>query len=104
MSLHEYRVSRQISEQGYPFYALIMAAMRQADGPNLTMLKTMFPLVWEELKERYNLPGGAYPNDEFDGPPSPLRDLIPAERNDAYAPPPMDPRLAALLPDESEGL
>ena len=31
MSLYDYQVSQQIAMQGWPFYSLVMAAMRQAD-------------------------------------------------------------------------
>jgi hypothetical protein len=34
MSFHEYQVSLEIAKHGYPFDALIMAAMRQADTIN----------------------------------------------------------------------
>ena len=59
MSLHEYIMSREIAKQDYPFYALIMAAMRQADTTNMETLQYGFPSQYAELKERYNAPGGA---------------------------------------------
>ena len=58
MSRYDYEVSRQISILDYPFYALIMAAMRQADTNNTGKLKAAWPDVYEELRERYNAPGG----------------------------------------------
>lgn len=58
MSYYDYVVSREIDENDYPFYALIMAAMRKADDNNLKALQNILPDVWQELKERYNLPGG----------------------------------------------
>ena len=58
MSWHEYQESKRIASEDYPFYALIMAAMRQADTDNVASLKFVFPEVWRELKERYNAPGG----------------------------------------------
>lgn len=58
MSLYDYKVSRKIDAEQYPFYALIMAAMRRADGYNVQRLKTAFPDTWDELQSRYNAPGG----------------------------------------------
>lgn len=58
MSYHEYKTSQEISAQDYPFYALIMAAMRQADGINIHRLRMAFPEKYEELKKRYDAPGG----------------------------------------------
>jgi hypothetical protein len=58
MSLHEYLMSQEIDSKQYPFYALIMAAMRQADTRNLASLQDGFPQVWTEFQARYNAPGG----------------------------------------------
>jgi len=58
MTLYDYRKSQEIAVKDYPFYALIMAAMRKADTHNLIRLKSMFPGTWEELQARYNAPGG----------------------------------------------
>lgn len=58
MSLYDYNESRVIASEGFTFYALIMAAMRQADTINLQKLQREFPKVWEELQQRYNAPGG----------------------------------------------
>lgn len=63
MTRHEYEMSRQISGQDFPFYALIMAAMRQADSGNLFALKQAFPMTWYELGARYNAPGGVLKSD-----------------------------------------
>lgn len=63
MSLNDYKESQKISACDYPFYALIMAAMRQADSFNLARLQREFPNQWEELQERYNAPGGMLDND-----------------------------------------
>lgn len=65
MSLYDYKVSQKISAKDYPFYALIMAAMRQADSRNIEMLKMSFPETWDELNQRYNAPGGLLPGEEF---------------------------------------
>jgi hypothetical protein len=58
MSLHEYEISKKLGQQDPPFYALIMAAMRQADSSNLAKLTAAFPGVHAELMTRYHAPGG----------------------------------------------
>jgi len=58
MSLYDYNVSREIESKGYPFYALLMAAIRQADSDNLVKLRDAFPEVFRELNLRYNAGGG----------------------------------------------
>jgi hypothetical protein len=58
VSLHEYRVSTLPELNTAPFYALIMAAMRQADTLNTIKLRSMWPEVWDELCVRYHAPGG----------------------------------------------
>jgi len=58
MSQYDYLKSMEIAAKDYPFYALIMAAMRKADDINGGKLKAMFPEVWQELRKRYNAPGG----------------------------------------------
>ncbi len=64
MSLYEYKEGRKIEAQGYQFYALIQAAMRQADTDNLEKLKDTWPDVWEELTMRHNYPGGLLPGEK----------------------------------------
>ena len=65
VSLHEYLESRTISaSRPEPsFYALIMAAMRGAGTENALRLRMAYPEVWEELKARYNAPGGKLDTD-----------------------------------------
>lgn len=63
MSYHEYRVSEEIAQRDYPFYALIMAAMRKADTLNAAILRQSFPAVWAEVDVRYNAPGGLVEGD-----------------------------------------
>lgn len=63
MSLYDYQRSRVIAAEDEPFYALIMAAMRQADGVNLERLKGAFPETWAELDARYHAPGGFLPGE-----------------------------------------
>ena len=58
MSYYDYKMSQEINAYDYPFYALIMAAFRQADTDNLGKLRQAFPKTWAEFEERYNTPGG----------------------------------------------
>lgn len=58
MSYYDYIAGRSIAAEDYPFYALIQAAMREADTENLEKLKLAFPDTYEELMNRYDAPGG----------------------------------------------
>jgi len=58
MSLHDYQLSREITKDDPPFYALLMAAFRQADSDNLAKLKATFPKTYKEFLGRYNSPYG----------------------------------------------
>jgi len=58
MSWLDYRSSLILAAQSPSFYALIMAAMRQADTDNLMLLEAAWPLVSAELRQRYDAPGG----------------------------------------------
>ena len=60
MSLHDYQQSKYASAV-YGFYALLMAAMRNADSDNAQKLRDAFPETWAELQARYNAPGGVIP-------------------------------------------
>jgi hypothetical protein len=64
MSLYDYKRSQDGVLQVAPFYALIMAAMRNADTHNLNQLQIAFPHVWQEFQARYNAPGGRLPEDD----------------------------------------
>jgi len=55
---YDYEVSRNISAESPPFYALIAAAMRQADSINTEKLRAAFPGVYADLVARHNAPGG----------------------------------------------
>lgn len=66
MSLHSYHASKVISRGDWPFYALVMAAMRKADTHNSALLAEAFPQIHEELLARYNAPGGALTKDEME--------------------------------------
>lgn len=61
MSLYDYQQSQKLTDEG--FYTLIMAAMRQADDSNLARIKSLWPREYEELKARYNAPGGILPSE-----------------------------------------
>lgn len=63
MTRHEYEESGRIAAKGYPFYALLMACMRQADSGNYARLRLAFPAVDVELAARYESPGGALASD-----------------------------------------
>jgi hypothetical protein len=73
VSQHEYEVSKAISRSDPPFYALIMAALRQADHGNYARLCDAFPATARELVTRYNAPGGVLPQEQAaaGGVPSP---------------------------------
>lgn len=57
LSLYDYQLSRQAAA-AYPFYALIAAAMRNADTDNIEKLRAAFPETHRLLTERYNNPAG----------------------------------------------
>ena len=75
MSYHEYCVSIAIDRHNYPFYALIMAAMRRADTCNMEHLKIAFPAVYRELERRYHALGGQLPEDDISSVSFELRDI-----------------------------
>ena len=58
MSLYDYQVSRTIAQMDAQLYAIIMAAMRQADTQSLAKLAAAWPEVYVEFTARYNAPGG----------------------------------------------
>lgn len=64
MSLYDYKKSQEIDSKDYGFYALIMAAMREADSVNLCKLKYEWPDIYTELQARYNSPGGKLENEQ----------------------------------------
>ena len=65
MSLYDYRKSLDLVQDDPPFYALLMAAMRQADTDNLNKLCHAFPWVWNEFQARYHAPGGVLRAEEI---------------------------------------
>lgn len=70
MGKAEYMASIRLARNAHlelsanPFYALLMAAMREADSNNIAKLKEAFPNTWVELKARYNAPGGRLEGEE----------------------------------------
>ena len=56
--LYAYRKGLEIEREGYPFDAIIQAAMRKADSTNLVALRTAFPHEYADLRARYDAPGG----------------------------------------------
>ena len=65
MSLYDYRASQEIAQRDEPFYALIMAAARKADTDNLDRLSAMWPETVDELRQRYDAPGGLLLSDDI---------------------------------------
>lgn len=63
MSIYDYEQSLALEGQGWSFYALIMAAMRQADTDNLDALRQAFPERYAEFQKRFNAPGGYLPDE-----------------------------------------
>lgn len=80
MSRHHYECGKEIvalkEERGWPFYALIQAAMRLADTENQAKLAAMWPEVWVDLLKRYDAPGGILQSDPpYTGPGAALWEL-----------------------------
>ena len=51
---YAYQKARELEKEDVPFYALILAAMRKADGDNTYKLRSQWPEVWQYLAHRYN--------------------------------------------------
>jgi hypothetical protein len=62
MSYENYKASQKIA--AHSFGAIIMGFMRVADHDNLSFLRSKYPYIWEELKARYNAPGGKLEGEE----------------------------------------
>ncbi len=58
MSIHDYRISLEISKSDPTFASLIMAAMRKADSINMILLQKSFPEIFSEFNKRYWSPNG----------------------------------------------
>jgi hypothetical protein len=65
VSLYDYQQSKELAKLDAPFYALLMAAMRQADTFNAEKLKREWPAAWAEMDARYNAPGGQLESDRL---------------------------------------
>ena len=66
MTYYEYEVGKKLEKMELPFYGIIQGAMRRAaaeSDENLEMSKGCFPEVWNDLKKRYNAPGGKLEED-----------------------------------------
>lgn len=67
MSLYDYTAGQRLElfchEKYVSFYGVVQCAMRMADSDNLAALAAAFPVVWEELQERYKAPGGRLEGD-----------------------------------------
>ena len=69
MGLKEYEASKHLSLAAHQhdanaFYALLMATMREAGSNELDKLEGGFPEIIQELRKRYNAPGGVLPDDK----------------------------------------
>lgn len=64
MSLYDYKISESLAGGKYPFYALLMELIRQADDVNTEKIKAAWPEVYEEMQARYNAPGGELPSEK----------------------------------------
>jgi len=58
MSWFDYKQSEILSAQGWGFYQLLFAAIREADSDNLSKIRQAWPEVYQEFIDRYNAPGG----------------------------------------------
>ena len=63
MGLTEYRAGLELYASNADFYGLIMAAMLRADTMNMAKLRSVFPAQYDELKARYDAPGGLLEGD-----------------------------------------
>ena len=66
MSHYDYEVSKHIAGHDYPFYALMMALIRQADSDNIERIREMWPEVVAEFEQRFNAPGGILPSERLE--------------------------------------
>lgn len=63
VGLHAYNSAKNDIPADVPFYALIAAAVSRADTYNLDALDRAFPGVVDEVRARYNAPGGVLDGD-----------------------------------------
>lgn len=67
LTLREYLLSTEMGRRidaDDDFYAILSLLMRNADTYNADRLRAAYPLVWDDLKARYNAPGGVLPDDD----------------------------------------
>jgi hypothetical protein len=61
VTLRDYEMRGEVdatADWGEDFYALVMVLMQNADSVNQEKLRSAWPEVWAELRERYNAPRG----------------------------------------------
>lgn len=46
----DYEIATELNDNQYPFYALVGAAMLRADGVNLRLLSSAFPMLFSALQ------------------------------------------------------
>lgn len=61
-----YKCGSELYVLDYPFYALILAAMRQADDDNRDRLSFVYPDIYTSLVERIKAPGGVLPDERVE--------------------------------------
>jgi hypothetical protein len=64
MSLHDFQAAKLLSKYNFPFNALIMDALRQANHKQKELLSEIFPLLADELKQRYAVKNGILPGEK----------------------------------------
>lgn len=62
-NLFDYRRSLQLKRES--FQALLLATMSRADSDHSLILRRAFPIIWRELQERHNSPGGRLEDDDL---------------------------------------
>jgi hypothetical protein len=63
MALYDYQQSKKISQFDPSFLAILFALMRKADDFNTAKIRSLWPLEYEEMRQRYNAPGGILPEE-----------------------------------------
>jgi len=79
-SWHSWLAVNEIEKRRFPFYALIVCAMKNADDENLAALKVAFPGLFEESQERYNNSMGMANAELEEQNKKPLEERITAKR------------------------
>lgn len=67
MSYYDYHKGIELEsfceDHDIPFAAMIQVAMRRSGSDELDKLRVSFPEIWEDLRTRYNAPGGMLPGE-----------------------------------------